>query len=112
MGKAANIEICVPDRGLRPEVKEMPDWNIKLLKPRAIAEMLLLGTRDVAFLGLDLIAEQGYSTEDIIPVLDTGLDKVNIVVAAPQALMNQAKSERESLMSGPGDKNVSWTKSF
>jgi len=97
--KDSNIDISVSERGLRPTVKGHPNWNFKLLKPRSLASMLNHGTRDIAFLGIDLIEEEGYNTKDIVPVFDTGLDIVRIVVAAPQSLIDEARKEREEAAS-------------
>lgn len=94
--KEANLELKVPDRSLRPSVKSMPNWNFKLLKPRSICSMIVQGIRDIAFMGLDLIEEEGYSTVDIVPIINTDLDPVRIVVAVPQNLIDEARKERES----------------
>ena len=102
--KEANIELKMAERSLRPTVSNMPHWGFKLLKPRAIGDMLIHGTRDIGFLGMDLIHEQGYSTEDIVPILDTDLDRASIVVAAPQKLIDEARAERAA------DPNGKWIK--
>jgi len=74
----AGIQV-VADRGYRPAVS-MPGLEAKILKPQNVAEMLYLGRRDVGFTGADWVAELG---AEVIELLDTGLDPVRVVAAAP-----------------------------
>ena len=67
-------------RGYRPTIP-LPNYDVKLLKPQNILGMLAAGTRDLGFAGADWIAELGI--EGLVEVLDTGLDPVRIVAAAP-----------------------------
>ena len=59
-------------------------FEAKLLKPQGIVEMLQAGRRDLGFAGADWVAELD---ADLVELLDTGLDKVRIVAAAPEALL-------------------------
>lgn len=68
------------DRDYRPTTTT-PNVEAKLLKVRAIPQMVALGNFDVGFCGLDLIREAGY--EQVEPILDLGLNCVTLVVAVP-----------------------------
>ena len=59
-------------------------FEAKLLKPQGIVEMLQAGRRDLGFAGADWVAELD---ADLVELLDTGLDTVRIVAAAPEALL-------------------------
>jgi ATP phosphoribosyltransferase len=80
---AAGIEIHVGQRGYRPVLSE-PGFEVKLLKPQNIVEMLAAGTRDIGFAGADWVAEQ---QADLVDLLDTGLDPVRIVAAAAEIML-------------------------
>ena len=75
----AGIPLTFGGRGYRPTVA-MDDTEAKLLKPQNIVEMLAAGSRDLGFAGADWVAELD---ADLVEVLDTGLDRVRIVAAAP-----------------------------
>lgn len=79
----ASIELKAGERGYRPLVS-LPDCEVKLLKPQNIVEMLDVGARDVGFAGADWVAEKGAR---LVELLDTGLDPVRLVAAAPAALL-------------------------
>lgn len=79
----AGIRLRSGPRGYRP-VTSVAGLEVKLLKPQNIVEMLATGTRDVGFAGADWVAEKG---ADIVELLDTGLDPVSVVVAAPESLL-------------------------
>ncbi len=53
----------------------------KLFKPRAIAQLVALERYHVGFVGLDLVRESDF--EDVIPLLDLKLNRVDLVVAIP-----------------------------
>jgi len=80
---AAGIELHVGPRGYRPVLSE-PGFEVKLLKPQNIVEMLAAGSRDIGFAGADWVAEK---QADLIELLDTGLDPVRIVAAASESLL-------------------------
>ena len=66
-------------RDYRPKLS-LPDFDAKLLKPQNIVEMLHVGTRDIGFAGRDWVAEKDAR---IVELIDTGLDPVGLVAAAP-----------------------------
>lgn len=55
----------------------------KVVKVRAIPQLLALGQFNVGFAGLDLLKEAGY--DEIKPVLDLGLNPVKLVVAVHES---------------------------
>lgn len=79
----AGVRLRAGARGYRPVVS-LPGWDAKILKPQSIVEMLHIGSRDVGFAGADWVAELGV---DVVEVIDTGLDPVRLVAAAPGALL-------------------------
>src|SRR5438046_3418980 len=79
----AGIRIRPGARGYRPAVS-LQDTEAKTLKPQNIVEMLALGSRDVGFAGADWVAEREAS---VVELLDTGLDPVLVVAAAPKAML-------------------------
>lgn len=78
----AGLQLRTGPRNYRPQLSQ-PGFEVKILKPQNIVEMLHHGTRDVGFAGADWVAEL---RADVVEVLDTGLDPVRIVAAAPAAL--------------------------
>jgi ATP phosphoribosyltransferase len=79
----AGIRVRPSARGYRPDVS-LPGAEAKMLKPQNIVEMLALGSRDIGFAGADWVAEL---EADVVELLDTGLDPVQLVAAAPVALL-------------------------
>ena len=79
----AGIELRSGPRGYRP-VTSMDGFEVKLLKPQNIVEMLAAGSRDIGFAGADWVAEK---SAELIELLDTGLDPVRVVAAAPESLL-------------------------
>ena len=79
----AGVRIRVGGRDYRPNVS-LPACEVKLLKPQNIVEMLAAGSRDAGFTGLDWVAELG---ANVVELLDTGLDPVRLVAAAPEDLL-------------------------
>jgi ATP phosphoribosyltransferase len=77
------VQVTPSARGYRPHVR-FDCAEAKVLKPQNIIEMLLLGSRDVGFAGADWVSEL---SADVVEVLDTGLDPVELVAAAPEALL-------------------------
>lgn len=75
----AGIPVAIGGRGYRPIVA-LDDTEAKLLKPQNIVEMLAAGSRDAGFAGADWVAELDV---ELVEVLDTGLDPVRLVAAAP-----------------------------
>ena len=70
-------------RALRPQLG-LAGFEVKELKPADVVELLRQGTRDLGFAGADRIAEAGL---ELPCLLDTGLDPVRLVAAAPTALL-------------------------
>jgi ATP phosphoribosyltransferase len=65
------------ERGSRGERRHAPRPSAQ---PQNILGMLHAGTRDIGFAGYDWVQELGV---EVVEVLDTGLDPVRLVVAAP-----------------------------
>jgi ATP phosphoribosyltransferase len=76
----AGIRLHAGARAYRPTVS-LPNFEAKILKPHNIIEMLAAGSRDLGFAGADWVAEK---RADLVELLDTGLDPVKLVVAAPK----------------------------
>lgn len=79
----AGIKIDVGNRAYRPTISGAA-LQPKLLKPQNIIEMLHVGRRDIGFAGADWVAELD---ADVVEVLDTELDPVRLVVAAPAPVL-------------------------
>jgi ATP phosphoribosyltransferase len=79
----AGMDLAVTERDYRPSGKVF-GLDVKVLKPQNIVEMLEAGSRDLGFAGADWVAELGV---DLVEVLDTGLDPVHIVAAAPVSIL-------------------------
>ena len=79
----AGVDVRVGGRNYRPALS-WPGFAAKLLKPQNVVEMLHAGSRDVGFAGADWVAELG---ADLVELLDTGLDPVQVVAAAPEGLL-------------------------
>src|SRR6266581_2015833 len=90
----AGIRVRPSARGYRPDVS-LPGAEAKLLKPQNIVEMLALGSRDVGFAGADWVAEL---EADVVELLDTGLDPVQLVAAAPVALLESGQLPKRRLI--------------
>jgi ATP phosphoribosyltransferase len=83
----AGIQVTPTARGYRPHMR-LHATETKVLKPQNIVEMLMLGSRDVGFAGADWVAEL---RADVVDVLDTGLDLVRVVAAAPDTLLREGR---------------------
>lgn len=79
----AGIRVQPTARSYRPSVS-LPLAEAKTMKPQNIVEMLALGRRDLGFAGADWVEEMD---ADLVELLDTGLDPVKVVAAAPEALL-------------------------
>ena len=78
----AGIDLKQTVRSYRPHVS-LPSCEVKILKPQSIVEMLHAGSRDVGFAGADWVAELD---GDLVELVDTGMDPVRVVAAAPASL--------------------------
>ncbi len=54
----AGLSLKVESRGYRPTIN-IPNFDVKLLKPQNIVEMVNIGSRDIGFTGADLVEELG-----------------------------------------------------
>ena len=75
----AGMNVRLGARQYRPEVS-LPGFEVKILKPQAIVKMLEVGSRDLGFTGADWVAE---FDADLEQLLDTEMDPVRLVAAAP-----------------------------
>jgi len=91
---ASGMQLRSGPRGYRP-VPSVPGYEVKLLKPQSIVEMLAAGSRDVGFAGADWVAEKD---ADLVELLDTGLDPVRMVVAAPESLLDRGELPEKPLV--------------
>lgn len=89
----AGITVRASDRGYRPSIS-LANTETKILKPHNAVEMLAAGSRDLAFAGADWVAEFDL---DLVELLDTGLDPVRLVAAAPTRLLAEDGLERPGL---------------
>ncbi len=80
--KEAGINLRVSARAYRPELS-IDGFQVKIMKPQNIVEMLHHGSRDIGFAGADWVTELG---AELVELLDTGLDRVRVVAAAPPEL--------------------------
>ena len=92
----AGIRVRPSARGYRPDVS-LPGAEAKMLKPQNIVEMLALGSRDIGFAGADWVAELEGGA-DVVELLDTGLDPVQLVAAAPVALLEGGQMPKRRLI--------------
>lgn len=90
----AGIRVEMTQRGYRPRLS-LPDVETKILKPQNIAEMLQLGSRDLGFAGADWVEE---FDAQLVELLDTGLNPVRVVAAAPRELLVDGKLPRRKLV--------------
>ncbi|MEZ4267448.1 MAG: ATP phosphoribosyltransferase [Myxococcota bacterium] len=79
----AGIQVRLSERGYRPTIS-LPGFDTKILKPQNIVEMLHMGSRDLGFAGADWVDEL---QAELVEMLDTGLDPVRIVAAAPKEIV-------------------------
>ncbi|MCZ6890667.1 MAG: ATP phosphoribosyltransferase [Gammaproteobacteria bacterium] len=83
----AGIRVTPSERNYRPAIS-LDGAEAKFLKPQNVVEMLSLGSRDVGFAGADWVREMN---ADVVELLDTGLDPVDVVAAAPVSLLEQGE---------------------
>ncbi len=81
-------------RSYRPRIA-LDGFEVKILKPQNIIEMLAAGSRDVGFAGADWVEELGV---DLIELVDTGFDPVRLVAAAPRDLLIEGRLPRGHLV--------------
>jgi ATP phosphoribosyltransferase len=86
----AGFKVLANGRNYRPLCAD-PRFQLKLLKPQDIVRMVELGRHDLAFAGHDWVVELGAKVDDL---LDTGLDKVRLVAAAPRDAVDGLRGRR------------------
>lgn len=86
----AGFKVLANGRNYRPLCAD-PRFQLKLLKPQDIVRMVELGRHDLAFAGHDWVLELGAAVDDL---LDTGLDRVRLVAAAPRSLVPGLRGRR------------------
>lgn len=77
---AAGLPVRSNGRSYRPQVGSA-GVEAKYLKPQNIPRLVEIGAHDCGFTGHDWVVESG---ADVVQVLDTGLDPVTLVAAAPE----------------------------
>jgi len=90
----AGIRVQVGARGYRPSIS-LPGVETKLLKPQNIVEMLHVGSRDIGFAGADWVAELD---ANLVELVDTTLDPVQLVAAAPEAFLIEGALPKQHLV--------------
>ncbi|MBM4394410.1 MAG: ATP phosphoribosyltransferase [Deltaproteobacteria bacterium] len=83
----SGLKVRAGARAYRPTVS-IPGFDAKILKPQNVIGMLAAGLRDAGFAGADWVAELG---ADLVEVLDTGLDPVRLVAAAPAGFLEEGR---------------------
>lgn len=81
----AGVRVRTSARGYRPQVA-FGGIDAKILKPQSVVEMVAAGSRDIGFAGADWVGELG---ADVVELLDTRLDAVRVVAAAPAAIVER-----------------------
>jgi ATP phosphoribosyltransferase len=92
--KSAGVTIRNSERGYRPTIS-LANVDAKILKPRNVISMLVAGARDVGFAGADWIDEMGVQLHE---VMDTKLNPVRLVVAAPHEILEDNKLPQRHLV--------------
>lgn len=92
--KQAGVNVSASARDYRPTIS-LEGFELKILKPRAIVEMLASGSRDCGFAGADWVAE---ADADLVEILDTGLNPVRLIAAAPAALLENGELPNRPLI--------------
>ncbi len=90
----AGIRVRLGARAYRPDIS-FPGFEVKILKPQSIVTMLQVGSRDLGFTGADWVAEFG---AEAVELLDTGLDPVRLVAAAPHEFLTGGRLPQRSLI--------------
>lgn len=83
----AGVRLLASARDYRPPIS-LPGVDVKMLKPQNIVGMLVAGARDLGFAGADWVRELD---ADLVEILDTTLDPVRLVAAAPSDLLESGR---------------------
>ena len=89
----AGVRLRFGARQYRPVIS-LENYQVKMLKPQNIVEMLDVGSRDIGFAGADWVEELD---ANLVELLDTELDPVKIVLAAPEALLENGKLPKRKI---------------
>ena len=95
---AAGLPVRSNGRSYRPQVSEA-GIEAKYLKPQNIPRLIEIGAHDCGFTGHDWVVESG---ADVVQVLDTGLDPVTLVAAAPEASGSGKAAATSGSAAAPG----------
>ncbi len=90
----AGIRVAAGSRSYRPTIS-LEGIEAKILKPQTIVEMLHLGSRDLGFAGADWVAELDGGC---VEVLDTALDPVRLIAAAPEEILEEGRLPRRPIV--------------
>jgi ATP phosphoribosyltransferase len=90
----AGLAVQGNGRNYRPHCAD-DRFELKILKPQNIVRMVEIGSHDAAFAGHDWVVELG---ADVRELLDTGLDPVRLVAAAPRELAGDPDFFRRRLL--------------
>jgi len=90
----AGLRIIGNGRNYRPLCSD-PRFQLKILKPQNIVNMVEMGRHDVAFAGHDWVVELDGGVQEL---LDTGLDPVTIVSAVPEELARSGEYRRQRIV--------------
>ncbi len=91
---SAGLAVKSDGRSYRPLVSD-PEIEVKFLKPQNIPKLIEIGAHDCGFSGHDWVVE---SEADVVDVLDTRLDPVTLVVAAPESTAERLASLNRPLI--------------
>ncbi len=83
----AGLSVELGSRNYRPSLS-VDGFEVKILKPQNIVEMLHVGSRDIGITGADWVAELD---ADLVELIDTRLDPVRLVAAAPAAILEDGQ---------------------
>jgi ATP phosphoribosyltransferase len=81
----SGCEIIGNGRNYRPVCSD-DRFELKILKPQNIVSMVEMGSHDLAFAGYDWLVELN---ADVVELLDTRMDPVTVVSAAPQVVADE-----------------------
>lgn len=90
----AGFKVKPNGRNYRPECSD-DRFELKILKPQDIVRMVELGRHDLAFAGYDWVVELGANVDEL---LDTELDSVRIVAAAPAAYVASGELRKRRIV--------------
>jgi len=81
----AGMGLQINERIYRPIVNDA-EMDVKIMKPQNIPKLIELGSHDAGFTGYDWIVE---TEADVVEVMDLRLDRVKIVAAIPEGLLDE-----------------------